>query len=96
MDDIDATLATVGPRLRTVREELLAESPVTDPRVQGRVITGNGKTMLPLTRRPGGVQAFKMIISAGQPEEEQKSHEGYEWMHVRARPRQPPRLSSTS
>jgi len=38
--------------------------------------------MLPLTRRPGGVQAYKMIIAPGQRQRDMQVHEGYEWMYV--------------
>jgi quercetin dioxygenase-like cupin family protein len=41
-----------------------------------------GRTMLPLTKRPGGVQAYKMIIEPSKEVPDQKSHEGYEWMYV--------------
>jgi len=41
-------------------------------------------TYIPLTRRPGGLQAFKMILPpdwhAGDPD--LRSHEGYEWLYV--------------
>lgn len=39
---------------------------------------------VPLSRRPGGVQAFKMIIPA-QPEPLEptsKTHDGFEWLYV--------------
>ena len=41
-------------------------------------------TMLPLTRRPGGIQAYKLIIPAGAPaaEPDPQTHEGYEWLYV--------------
>ena len=46
--------------------------------------SAHGMTFLPLTRRPGGVQAFKQIFpprpAAGDPE--LKTHEGYEWLYV--------------
>ncbi len=128
-DDIEAALASVGPRLRALREqrrttlvqlaqstgvsvstlsrlesggrkptlelllrlarahdlpvdELLTEGPTDDPRIQPEPISRNGMTMLPLTRRPGGVQAYKMIIAPGRSRPERQSHEGYEWMYV--------------
>jgi transcriptional regulator with XRE-family HTH domain len=128
-DQIEETLATVGPRLRAVRErrqatlaqlsqasgvsvstlsrlesggrkptlelllrlarahdmpvdELLTERPTSDPRVQPEPIARNGRTMLPLTRRPGGVQAYKIIVAPGQRQHELQIHEGYEWMYV--------------
>ena len=39
-------------------------------------------TMIPLTRQPSGIRAYKMIVPAGEPGGEQKSHEGYEWLYV--------------
>ena len=40
--------------------------------------------MLPLTRRAGGVQAYKIIIrrAAVPTEPDPKTHEGYEWLYV--------------
>jgi quercetin dioxygenase-like cupin family protein len=41
-------------------------------------------TYIPLTRRPGGLQAYKMILppdwQTGCPD--LRSHEGYEWLYV--------------
>jgi quercetin dioxygenase-like cupin family protein len=42
----------------------------------------NDMIVLPLTRRPGGVQAFKMIVPERLPEPEPRVHEGYEWLYV--------------
>jgi len=41
-------------------------------------------TMLPLTRRPGGIQAYKLVIPAGgrRREPDLQTHEGYEWLYV--------------
>jgi transcriptional regulator with XRE-family HTH domain len=51
-----------------------------DPRVQALPFTQHGITFLPLTRRPGGLQAYKMIIPADrhQQEPELQVHDGYE------------------
>jgi len=128
--DLDQALATVGPRLRALRQErdttlaglsretgisvstlsrlesgdrrptlelllplakahgvtldeLVGAPPTGDPRVHLRPVTRNGMTMLPLTRRPGGIQAYKLIIPAGRrTEPDLKVHEGYEWVYV--------------
>ncbi|MFC9994207.1 cupin domain-containing protein [Nocardia sp. NPDC127526] len=39
---------------------------------------------LPLSRRPGGVHAFKMIIPASPkpPDPTPRTHEGVEWLYV--------------
>ncbi|MFF5180117.1 helix-turn-helix domain-containing protein [Micromonospora sp. NPDC000316] len=72
-------------RAHQVPLDELVDTPVTgDPRVRPTPIVRHGVTFLPLTRRPGGVQAFKVIFppdgSAG--DRTQQSHEGYEWLYV--------------
>ncbi|GCD95703.1 helix-turn-helix domain-containing protein [Embleya hyalina] len=56
-----------------------------DPRVYPRPLTHNGMTVVPLTRKPGGLQAFKQILPAGLTdgrEPDARSHEGYHWLYV--------------
>jgi transcriptional regulator with XRE-family HTH domain len=63
----------------------LVDAPQTgDPRIHLRPVTAHGMTMLPLTRRPGGVQAYKLVIQPGdRPNEpDLQVHEGYEWLYV--------------
>lgn len=65
-------------------DELVDAPPTGDPRVHVRPVQANGMTMLPLTRRAGGIQAYKLIIP-GRSERrvpELKTHEGYEWLYV--------------
>jgi len=64
-------------------DELVGAPPTGDPRVHLRPVTRNGMTMLPLTRRAGGIQAYKLIIPAGRrTEPDLKVHEGYECVYV--------------
>jgi transcriptional regulator with XRE-family HTH domain len=65
-------------------DELVGAPPTGDPRVHLRPTVRNGKTLVPLTRRAGGVQAYKVIIPAGRRAEtpQLQSHEGYEWLYV--------------
>jgi transcriptional regulator with XRE-family HTH domain len=63
-------------------DELVGAPPTGDPRVHLRPIRRGGLTMVPLTRRAGGVQAYKLIISSGRSTPDPKTHEGYEWMYV--------------
>ncbi|KOX04752.1 MULTISPECIES: helix-turn-helix domain-containing protein [Micromonospora] len=72
-------------RAHQVPLDELVDSPVAgDPRVRPKPIVRHGITFLPLTRRPGGVQAFKLIFppDASAGERNQQSHEGYEWLYV--------------
>jgi transcriptional regulator with XRE-family HTH domain len=63
-------------------DELAGVPPPGDPRIRARPVQRNGRTLLPLTRRPGGIRAYKMLIPAGEPDGPMQSHEGYEWMYV--------------
>jgi transcriptional regulator with XRE-family HTH domain len=64
-------------------DELVGAPPTGDPRIHLRPVTRHGMTMLPLTRRPGGIQAYKLILPAGQrTEPDPQVHEGYEWLYV--------------
>ncbi|GHE81438.1 hypothetical protein GCM10017786_09810 [Amycolatopsis deserti] len=65
-------------------DELVGAPETGDPRVHAKPVVRFGVTILPLTRRPGGLQAFKMIYPPGKPsrEPDQKVHEGYEWLYV--------------
>ena len=65
-------------------DELVDAPPTGDPRIHLKPIPAEGMTMLPLTRRAGGVQAYKLIIPADSTRRrpELKTHEGYEWLYV--------------
>ncbi|WP_026875932.1 helix-turn-helix domain-containing protein [Jiangella gansuensis] len=68
-------------------DELVGAPPTGDPRVHPQPVVRHGVTHLPLTRRPGGVQAYKMIFpspekDAGTYPQELQTHEGYEWLYV--------------
>jgi transcriptional regulator with XRE-family HTH domain len=81
-----ATLELLLPLARAhgVQIDELVGAPLTgDPRVHLRPINRHGMTVLPLTRRAGGVQAYKMIIPArGTAPPQLNTHEGYEWLYV--------------
>jgi hypothetical protein len=57
---------------------------VGDPRVRFTPRTRGGRTVIPLTRQPGGLQAWKAIIPQEAGEPELRTHEGYEWLYVLA------------
>lgn len=65
-------------------DDLVGAPPTGDPRVHLRPVTRDGMTMVPLTRRAGGIQAYKLVIrpEAHQKEPEPQRHEGYEWVYV--------------
>jgi transcriptional regulator with XRE-family HTH domain len=65
-------------------DELVGAPEVGDPRVQFTPRQRNGRTVIPLTRQPGGLQAWKVILRPERGEPELRTHEGYEWLYVLA------------
>lgn len=66
-------------------DELVDAPPTGDPRITLRPIRGqDGSTILPLTRRPGGIQAYKFVLPTGNDDDEPnlRTHEGYDWAYV--------------
>ncbi|MER6883071.1 helix-turn-helix domain-containing protein [Streptomyces althioticus] len=63
-------------------DELVGAPPVGDPRVRSRPIVHGGRTHWPLTRQPGGLQAYKVLEPKRRLEPEPRTHEGYEWLYV--------------
>jgi transcriptional regulator with XRE-family HTH domain len=65
-------------------DELVDAPPTGDPRIHLRPVSRQGMTTIPLTRRAGGIQAYKMVIPARsrRAAPEPKAHEGYEWLYV--------------
>ena len=81
-----ATLELLLPLARAYRVSLdeIVTAPVADPRVRPSPVRQRGMTYYPLTRRPGGLQAYKLVIpeGSGRRVPELRSHEGYEWLYV--------------
>jgi transcriptional regulator with XRE-family HTH domain len=65
-------------------DELVDAPPTGDPRIYAKPIKRHGTVHIPLSRRPGGLQAFKQILPEGYPGNDvaQKTHEGYDWLYV--------------
>ncbi|GGZ96457.1 XRE family transcriptional regulator [Streptomyces subrutilus] len=64
-------------------DDLVGAPEVGDPRVR---LTSHplarGGTFVPLTRTPGPLQAYKMIITDRGDAPDHRTHEGYEWLYV--------------
>jgi transcriptional regulator with XRE-family HTH domain len=66
-------------------DELVDAPPTGDPRIHLKAVKRGEMTLLPLTKRAGGIQAFKLIIAPSKKfrgREDTKAHEGYEWLYV--------------
>ncbi len=62
----------------------LVGTATADPRVREKPIKRGEMIMVPLTRRPGGLQAYKITIPAGRRRRtpEPQTHDGYDWLYV--------------
>ncbi|MFI7423164.1 helix-turn-helix domain-containing protein [Nonomuraea sp. NPDC049684] len=82
-----ATLELLLPLARVYDvplDDLVGAPRTGDPRIHLKPINRFGMTFVPLSRRPGGVHAFKMIIPA-RPEPLEpapQTHDGFEWLYV--------------
>jgi transcriptional regulator with XRE-family HTH domain len=63
-------------------DDLIGGPATGDPRVHLRPVSRHGMIMIPLSRRAGGLQAYKLIIPERRSEPEPQVHEGYEWLYV--------------
>lgn len=63
-------------------DELVSAPPVEDPRVRSAPIRREHVTIHPLTRRPGGMQAYKLVVDPVRTDPDPRVHEGYEWLYV--------------
>jgi transcriptional regulator with XRE-family HTH domain len=72
-------------RLYRIPLEELIDAPATgDPRIHIKPVVHDRGTILALTRRPGGLQAFKMVLPGSTRREvpDLQVHEGYDWIYV--------------
>jgi transcriptional regulator with XRE-family HTH domain len=67
---------------RVPLDDLVGAPEVGDPRIRLKPRRVNGRTVLPLTRNPDGIQAWKIIIPASQSTPKLRTHDGYEWLYV--------------
>jgi transcriptional regulator with XRE-family HTH domain len=66
---------------RVPLDDLVGAPEVGDPRIRLKARRVKGRTVVPLTR-PGGVQAWKIVIPASQSTPSPRTHDGFEWLYV--------------
>ncbi len=77
-------LLPIAAAHRIPLDELVGAPELGDPRVRFTPRARNGRTVVPLTRQSGGLQAWKTVIPPERGDPELRSHEGYEWLYVLA------------
>ena len=65
-------------------DELVGAPAIGDPKIHLRPYKAWGRTIVPLSNRTEGIQAFKQIVPAVRRQEKPqlKTHDGFEWVYV--------------
>jgi transcriptional regulator with XRE-family HTH domain len=75
-------LLALARAYRVPLDELVGVTSPGDPRVKAKPLRRDGRTLIPLTQRPGALRAYKMLLPAAETDTGLRTHEGYEWMYV--------------
>ena len=75
-------LLPLAQAYRVPLDDLVGAPEVGDPRIRLKPKKVNGRTVVPLTRHAGGMQAWKIVIPVTKNVPELRAHEGYEWLYV--------------
>ena len=63
-------------------DDLVGAPEVGDSRVRLKPARVKGRTVLPLSRQPDGMQAWKIVIPTSKVTPEPRTHDGHEWISV--------------
>jgi transcriptional regulator with XRE-family HTH domain len=75
-------LLALSHTYRVPLDELVAAPEEGDPRLRFKAGSVKGRTVIPLTRQPDGMQAWKIVIPTSKVTPEPRSHDGHEWIYV--------------
>jgi transcriptional regulator with XRE-family HTH domain len=75
-------LLALSHAYRVPLDDLVAAPEEGDPRIQLKPGHVKGRTVIPLTRQPNGMQAWKIVIPTSKVTPEPRAHDGYEWIYV--------------
>lgn len=75
-------LLQLAQTYRVPLDDLVGAPDVGDPRIRLKARRVHGRTVVPLTTGPSGVQAWKMILPVSREAPKVRVHEGHEWMYV--------------
>ena len=63
-------------------DDLVGAPEVGNPRIRLKAGQVKGRTVIPLTQQPDGMQAWKIVIPTSKASPEPRAHEGHEWIYV--------------
>jgi transcriptional regulator with XRE-family HTH domain len=75
-------LLALSHAYRVPLDYLVAAPEEGDPHIQLKPGRVKGRTVIPLTRQPDGMQAWKIVIPTSKVTPEPRAHDGYEWIYV--------------
>ena len=75
-------LLALSHTYRVPLDDLVAAPEQGDPRIRLKPGRVKGRTVIPLTRQPDGMQAWKIVIPTTKVTPEPRAHDGYEWIYV--------------
>jgi transcriptional regulator with XRE-family HTH domain len=75
-------LLALSHAYRVPLDDLVAAPEQGDPRLRLKPGLVKGRTVIPLTRQPDGMQAWKIIIPTSKVTPEPRTHDGHEWIYV--------------
>jgi transcriptional regulator with XRE-family HTH domain len=75
-------LLALSHAYRVPLDDLVGAPEEGDPRIRLKPGRVKGRTVIPLTRQPDGMQAWKIVIPTSKVTPEPRAHDGYEWIYV--------------
>jgi transcriptional regulator with XRE-family HTH domain len=75
-------LLALSQAYRMPLDDLVGAPDVADPRIRLKSGHVKGRTVIPLTRQPNGMQAWKIVIPTSKVNPEPRAHDGHEWIYV--------------
>ncbi|MFC6155590.1 helix-turn-helix domain-containing protein [Kribbella jiaozuonensis] len=75
-------LLALSQAYRVPLDDLVDAPEVGDPRIRLKPGKVKGRTVIPLTRQPDGMQVWKIVIPTGKTTPEPRAHDGHEWIYV--------------
>jgi transcriptional regulator with XRE-family HTH domain len=75
-------LLALSMAYRVPLDDLVAAPEVGDPRIRLRPGQVKGRTVIPLSREPDSMQAWKIVIPTSKVDPEPRGHDGHEWIYV--------------
>lgn len=63
-------------------DDLVGAPEVGDPRIRLKPTVRKGRVVVPLTRQPSGMHAWKVLIPPEEGDPELRTHDGHEWLYV--------------